>query len=446
MTPMSLAARSFAIRALGAVLVALAAFATVALVARAQAPEGPPAGTPEGIVITIQPPSNGKPAEIPLADLGDGDINTPYKLAQPNGAPPKTVNVKGPSVLAVLKASQTNFNYSRIDIAKPDGSTLTITKDQIQSVRPPLFYTDDQGVTHFIGSPGADGVVPLEAQFAVSGPITLTQLPPPRLNIVLSPKKKKIKLGGSVSFSARVTGARAGETVRYEWAISGTDNGRKFDRWGAVGQDSATHTEKFPRKDRLYKVRVAAWVDGDREGSVVAVSEITVGNPDLESGKKKNGETGPDDTGSTGGTGGTGTGGYDGGDYGGGDGGYSGGYTPSYTPPAYTPPAPAPTPPPPEPVDPPELPDIATSDATTVEGNLLADASDPPPTSLLESAAKAANNGKPSESAGGAGVPEAAISIAGVLALLGLGAGLEFREGKLPRLRVPRLPLPRRGA
>jgi len=444
MALMSLASRSLAIRALGALLVAVAALATVALVARAQTPEPPPAAPPaettEGVTITIQPPNEAKPVEIALAEVGQ-DIETAYKLANADGTPPRTVTIKGSSVLEVLEASQTNFNYSRIDIAMPDGGTFTVTKDQINDVKPPVFWTDDQGVTRFIGPPGDDGVVPAEAQFEVSGALTMTQHPPPRLDITLRPDEKKVKLGGSVSFAAKVTGAKVGEVVLYEWTQRGTANGKKWDRWAVVGGAGATHTQKFPRKDRLYQVRVAAWVEGDRDGSVVAVAEITVGDPKLEGEKDDEQDAGSGDGGSSGGSsGGSGTG-YGGGGYS--DGGYSGGYTPAYTPPAYTPP-PAPAPPPLEPV--PDSPDSSTSTGTTVEGNLLADASDPPPTSLLESAAEAARDRQPSDADGGASVPEAAISIVGVLALLGLGAGLEFREGKLPRLRIPRLPLPRRGA
>jgi hypothetical protein len=84
------------------------------------------------------------------------------------------------------------------------------------------------------------------------------------------------------------------------------------------------------------------------------------------------------------------------------------------------------------------MPDIATS-GTTVEGNLLADVSDPPPSNILESAARAARDGNPKDPGpDGGGVSEAAISIVGVLALLALGAGIETRQGRLPRPRLPR--------
>ncbi|NLT06756.1 MAG: hypothetical protein GXY03_10675 [Solirubrobacterales bacterium] len=433
---MPFAVRPLALRVLGAALVALAVLATAALVARAQEPEPPPVEeAAEGVTITIQPPNEAKPVEIALSEV-DQDIDTTYKLATADGEP-ATVAIKGSSVLAVLEAAKTDFNYSRIDIATPDGRTISIGRDQIEDVKPPVFYTDEQGVTHFAGAPGEDGVVPLEAQFTVAdGAVTLVQQSAPRLNIKVTPAEKEIKLGGSVAFTAKVTGARADETVRYEWSMQGSDDGKKWRSppLTSIGGDSATHRQKFARKDRVYKVHVAGWVDGDRDNSVVAVSRITVGDPDLDGEKEKEGGEGTDDSGTSTGTGG--------GSYGGYSDSY-GGYTPSYdSGSTYTPP-PAPAPAPVEPV--PDPPDIATSTGTTVEGNLLADASDPP-TSLLESMAGKSSDGEATDADGGAGVPEAAISIAGVLALLGLGATLEFREGKLPRVRVPRLPLPRRGA
>jgi hypothetical protein len=388
----------------------------------------PSAHAQAGIEVTIQPPNGGQPASILTTDV-TGDITASYKIRAASGGAPTIINViKGVSLRQLLEKTGTDFGFETIEVKRPDGSTLTITKDQVEDPRnQPVFYVDENGVTNFIGPRvGGASVVESENYFPVSGPLTFTQQAQSKLKVSISPKKKKIELGGSVRFQATVSGQDAGETIAYTWGINGkkqTQGGSRF-------------TQKFPSKDGVYEFLVAARIEGS-DVSTAAVAKITVGDPDKADDEQTGSGDATDGSGSGTGTGtGTGGSGYDSGST----------YTPSYTP---TPsPAPAPTPPPTPSTPPADVPDIATS-GTTVEGNLLADVSDPPPSSILESAARAAREGKQSDdesAADGAGVSEAALSIAGVLALLALGAGIETREGRLPRWRAPHLRLPRRAA
>lgn len=370
-----------------------------------------------GVSVTIQPPGDGTPQTISTDDVTPDIRDQSYKVGSQ-----RIAVARGVSILALLDKADANFDYAAIEIPRGDGSTLRLTKDQVEDIKPAGFYTDDQNVTHFIGPTGRNGTVATSDYFTVGESITLVQQRASKLKVTISPDRKKIELGGSVSFRARVSGAVEGETVTYEWWLEG-----KKPRFGGEG-----FTQKFPKKDGVYKFSVSVGIEGSG-ATTTKVAIITVGDPK----KAEDEQVGDGDAGSGSDGGGT-TGGSDGGS------GYDGssGYTPSYTP--STPPAPAmPTPPPippPTPSKPSQPPDIATS-GTTVEGNLLADVSDPPPSNILESAARAAREGKQKrdEQAGdGAGVSEAALSIAGVLALLGLGAGIETRQGRLPRLRLPR--------
>lgn len=289
-------------------------------------------------------------------------------------------------------------------------------KEQVENrLAQPVFFADAQGRMRFIW-PTADGsAIPARNYFSVPSHIFLTQRAQQRLKVEISPSSKKIRPGGTITFRATTSGVRSGETVAYYWWLADKTPRRGGER----------HVQDFPEKEGVYGVHVSAIIEraGVRD---TGYAKITVGDPDSKDeeqtgpGDRTTGSETPDASSPTPTTG-------------------PAPDTPSTMP--VSPPSPTPvpaTPPsPPEPADPPDIP----ISGTTVEGNLLADASDPLPTSILESAAQAAREGrqKNDTAADGADVPEAAISIAGVLALLALGAGIENRQGRRLSLRRPRL-------
>jgi hypothetical protein len=395
----------------------IAVFAALALVAATATAEA-------GVTVVIQPPGATDPKSISLDDV-QPDIGTgapqPFRIAKPGGGTQRVEVTNGVSLQKVLSEAGLNFNYVTIGIPREDRSMLTLTKEQVKDPRnQQVFYTDPQGVTRFIGPGQANGIVLFKDHFEFDGNGMLLQRSQSKLTVTISPTKKKIDLGGSITFKATVSGNLPDESVTYTWGLAG----RKQTVAGS------SFTQKFPKKDDVFKFLVAVRVDGS-ETSVTDVATITVGDPEKADEEQTGGGEG--DTGSDGGTtDGSGTGGSS--TY------TPSTYTPSYTPAPITPPEPTPTPTPtPEPT-----PDIATS-GTPVEGNLLADVSDPPPSNILESAAQAARQGKQDDEAtdGDVGVSEAAISVFAALALLGLGAGIETRQGRRPRLR---LRLPRRAS
>jgi hypothetical protein len=361
-----------------------------------------------GVSVTIQPPGNADAVSIHTGQVSDAEMDIrdqTYKIAKPSGGFREIEVARGVSLLKVFELAGASFNYATAVVIRRNGTDLVLTRDAIKEIGENFFYTDAQGRTYFVGPEQSDGVVAHRDYFE-AGPMNITQYAESRLKVKISPSEKKIEPGGTITFKATVTGAGADDTVSYKWWLS-----------GKRPQDGgSTYIQDFPNEDDVYRVSVAVRVAGSTR-SETAVATITVGDPD----KADEEQIGGGDA-----TVGSGTS----------DGGTSGvapTYTPTPAPVAPATPAPTPTP------DPVEPPDITTS-GTPVEGNLLADASDPPPSNLLESAAAAARDGKQEDdsAADGAGVPEAAISIAGVLALLGLGAGIESRQGRLPRPRLPR--------
>ncbi len=364
-----------------------------------------------GVTVMIQPQGNGNPKEISTDDV-QPDIGTgtpqPFRIAKPGGGTRQVEVSDGVSLQKLLSETGTAFGFDVLQMTRADGSTLTITKDQIKDPRnQQVFYTDPQGVTRFIGPRQDNGIVLAKDYFEVSGTIILAQRSASKLKVTISPGKKKIDLGGSITFKATVSGNEPDEAVIYTWWLAG--------RKQTVAGPS--FTQKFPKKDDVYKFFVAVRIDGSEVSKTVSAN-ITVGDPEKAGEEQAGG--GDSNTGS----------------YGDGTLGTDGTGSSSYTP---VPSTPTPAPPTLSP-DTPKPPDIATS-GTPVEGNLLADVSDPPPSNILEAAAQAAREGKQKDDkadGGDVGVSEAAVSIFAALALLGLGAGIETRQGRLPRLRLPR--------
>ena len=404
MSPMPSLPRSVGRRALSAAV--LAAIAAVALLAPAQA-ELPT------VEITIQPPKGQK--VFAYLDQLDPDINTDYPIRE-RGKPETTLEVQeGVSVFEILDSKSLHEDYGFVEIVRPNGTLLRIGSDDVDDA---FFYQDVSGVVRFFRVSRSPRDYNARDHFRIQddAAVTLTQTPA-ELKVDLSADKRKIQPGESVDFAVEVSGAAPG--TRYEFSWNFGDGSRAS---GSKPERSHVFDDQG-----IYSVTVTAKARGSNLRSEGNVLDIEVGDPDEAENDVPAGD------GTSGGAG------------------YAPSsptpYTPSYTPPPATstpvPPTP-PTPPPPKPAKPPA---ISTS-GTTVEGNLLADVGDSPQSGILESAARAERDGNPrrDDAPDGADVPEAALSIAGVLALLGLGAGIETRQGRLPRLRRPRLALPRRGA
>ena len=382
---------------------------------------------PGQIEVTIVKP-DGTTEIVRTADVADPDIDTSYRVRQADGTT-QTVEVRdGISIRALLAEVEAELGYAKVQFPNPNGGVVSLTRKQIDSVLPPVLYADDAGATWFLRAPTGPTDVNAGDHFALPGADLDLEQVGTVLTVEVEASRKKVDPGESVRFTASVSGGPAGADYTYDWVFG---DGKKQDDGGRVVR------HRF-EEEGSYKVVVGVSID-DAKRSDPGTVRVQVGDPkqsdeDREGGGDNGAAGAPDSGGSTGSDGGSS---YDGGST----------YTPSYTPPPVTSTPVPPTPTPPPAPKPPKPPDVATS-GTTVEGNLLADVGDPPPSGILESAAAAARDGNPKDDDGpdGADVPEAALSIAGVLALLGLGAGIETRQGRLPRLRRPRLPLPRRGA
>jgi PKD domain len=368
-----------------------------------------------GVSLTVQP-TRGEPVTVSTDGLDPEIIDAVYTVRERDGTV-EDVRVTGFSIRQLLERANLDTGYGTVEMTRPDGRMLAFSRKQINSSEPPppVIYTDEAGVTRFLRPQWGNEVNAVD-DFEVSGTLALTLNERSPIKVTVSASPEEIEAGESVTFEASASGGRTDDYV-FHWDF----------RDGTSKKGPAREVPHKFKKRGEYRVQVTASLPGEHSDAVE--TEVTVGEPE-ESDRDRSGggtdTTGGADGGPTDGSGGGGT-----------TSGATSPPTPSYAPPAYTPPTPAPyKPAAPTPPSSTPAPGVAT-DGSFVEGNLLADAGDPPSGGILESAARAARDGTPRDSDEGGGVPEAALALAGALALLGLGAALELRQG--PTLR------PRRG-
>jgi hypothetical protein len=349
-----------------------------------------------GVTVTIVPPGGGPGETISTDDIANGEMRLTYSVRRADGGIDRIDVAGGVSIRQLLARTGTDAGYVAIEIPRPGGGNLRLTEDDVISHFPPGFYTDAQGVTRFIGAT-EDGAVAADDHFAVGATLVLTQKSPSKLSVRVSPREKTVDAGESFELSARAKGAEAGDAYTYKWHLRGKKE--------VLGTRKTLSHELDA--DGSYRIVVDVGIEGSDQ-TVSDYADVQVGDP-----KDSEGPDGvPNDTDGTDPLGGSTA-------------------SPGFTPPApVTPATPTPSPVPPAPTpDPTDPPGIVT-DGTTVEGNLLADVGNPPSSSILDSARRAARDGAPrDDQADGAGVSEAALGIAGLLGLLALGAGIELRQG-----------------
>jgi PKD domain len=349
-----------------------------------------------------------------------------YAIRDRNGRDREPVVVgfgDGISIRQILDQESAD-DYGTVDLVIA-GRTVHLTKKQVDNPNSsPMLYVDDAGEVFFLRPSTGPSDYNASDHFRVTTAAIQLEQTPARPKLRLSADDRRIEPGESVAFDVEVTGGLPGAKYQFTW-VFGDDSDQE-----RTSRSFNTHTFA---KEGTYRVFVTGKAPDSMRSDPSNVVKIQVGD-----GKEEEPPPATSSPGSGTGTG-TGTG--------------SSGYTPSVPTTPVTPSTPStPAPPPSDPLD---TPGITTDSGTPVEGNLLADASTPPATSILESAAEAAREAKQKDDDDdpSASVPDAAFAFAGVLALMGLGAGMELRQGRplswaalRRRAGALRSRLPRRGA
>lgn len=348
-----------------------------------------------GIEVTIYPPKGGM-EHVWLNEIDDPEVNTVLDIRREGRAVRRVPIKDGISVLQILQEASLDVRYGFVEIERPDGSKLVLTKGDVEHPRPPVFYVGSDGDVRFLRPSLGEGDYNQRDHFEIRGAAVSLVQKKSELDVEVTPAEKTIDVGDSVTFKTEVRNGPTGVSYEYDW---------NFDDGTTKSDGSSQETHKFTKSgsfDVLVAVRIAG---SDRSDS--ATADVEVGDPK---------ESAEDQTGGGSSTGTSDSGTYDG------IGTTSSGTSSSTT--TTTPSSPTPTPS----FDSQTTPSIATA-GPTVSGNLLADVSTPAPSNILESAAKAAREGTPKDDdADGATVPEAVFSILVLLVLLTLGAAMEQRQ------------------
>jgi hypothetical protein len=390
---------------LAAALFALALLAAVA----------PAASAKDGQVTVRAAGTTNESVTVKLSDLGGNDINNrSYRLAS------GPVTISGHSLLRIMEAADAESDAIDVDtipaieIDRPSGAPVTISGEEMRNPSafrdgPPVFY-EDNGATVFV-MPGRGNANGNRYRFTFA-PVGITIQTGTSFEVGISASRTRIKAGESVRFTATVSGQPQGERLTYTWSF-----GDGTTRTTSTGRIDHTFTDdgEFP---------VVVEVSG-ASGSGQSGVLVTVGKADKKPERKPEGNDGNNGAGNPDGSGGTGGGSGGSGSGGSGFGSGSGGTGSGPT-------SPPPSGDSPDPVQPPaadrEKPrDQARADGLeTVTGQLIDPASGAPVT-VSPQVIEQADPAPESSEQGGFGVPGAALTLAGVALLLGLGGFAELR-------------------
>jgi hypothetical protein len=275
-------------------------------------------------------PKNAPPLVLPGGQLR-GIANLPartYTLPPDSATPGKKVTLAGVSIGSLL--ARGGISAERVQVVKKNGGSYVVTPANFGSA----FVADSGSTTYFIRSQG--GIL---AEFTETTDVPLeVSVDGGDLAIRVTRSRKKIKVGESVTFSAKVRFGAPGTTYSYTW-----DYGE-----GPVNGAQVTATAKIPGilfaqvevrdNDSSCTVRC-----GGTEQIQVEVGDV----PEQPPAPTAGGANGtPGGAGSSGGTGGGGAGGSGGGT---GSGTGTGGEDSTATPKPEPAPEPKPPPPPPKP-------------------------------------------------------------------------------------------------
>lgn len=395
-----------------------ATFLAAVLALTALAAAAPVASAKDGQVTVRAAGITNESVTVRLSDLGGNDINNRnYRLAS------GPVTISGHSLLRIMEAADAESDAIDVDtipaieIDRPSGSPVTISGEEMRNPSafrdgPPVFY-EDNGATVFV-MPGRGSGTGNRYRFNLA-PVGITVQSGASFEVGIAASRTRIKAGQSVRFTASVSGQSKGERLTYTWSFG----------------DGTTRTTSTPRIDHTFRdegefpvvVEVSGTSGSDQDGLLIKVGKAgkkPEKKPDGNEGN--NGAGNPDGSGGTGGgTGGSGSGGSGFGTGSGGDG-SGAGFSPVPSSDGGTPNPVQPLAPDRE--KPKEQP--PADGLETVTGQLIDPASGAPVTGDPQ-VVEQADPAPESSEQGGFGVPGAALTLAGVALLLGLGGFAELR-------------------
>lgn len=214
--------------------------------------------------VTVNFARGGGSKTLSLSSLTSNfDVSAQFKLVGASGQT-TTKQINGISLRALLDSAGADPTYSAVEIARPGGGKVVVSRVQIeQGELPPVVY-EDAGRTTFLRPWSGSGDQNVRDVVSAS-PLVISQVDGLNYGLKAKASTSKTKAGQRVSFSATASGA-AGQKLEYTWVFA--------DGTTATG---AAVKHRF-KKRGYYRVLVSVRGAGEAGSSSVVVP-IQVGKP-----------------------------------------------------------------------------------------------------------------------------------------------------------------------
>lgn len=237
-------------------------------------------------------------ATVTLASLESKfDVNEQYVIRGASGST-QSEQVRGISIAALLAAVNAELGYGGVEIARPDGGSVFISKAQIDAGAPAPVVYESAGQVRFLRPSSGDGDANAGDMVSTSGTLVIRQTERPRVEVDAKASKSKAKVGETLKFTAKVTGTGAGENYTVTWLFG---DGTK-----ATGL-AVSH--RFKKRGN-YKVIATVATSGDNPVNHSDVAPVQIGktvkSKKNRSGGGNNDASGAPDSGASDGTSGSG--------------------------------------------------------------------------------------------------------------------------------------------
>lgn len=173
------------------------------------------AAAPVGIEVTVTKPDGTQ--ESILTDEVSQDVDATYDVRRPDGTTKEKIT--GISIRALLDELDAAEDYGKLEIVKPNGGTLTLTKEKVDHILPPVLYADEAGTTRLLVNDGA--------HFALRDSTIAIEQIAAALKVEVEASPKKVEAGERVKFSASVSGGASDADYFFDWNFD--DGERKRD-------------------------------------------------------------------------------------------------------------------------------------------------------------------------------------------------------------------------
>lgn len=343
--------------------------------------------------VTIKGPQGGPDITRELSDLtAQFDVDADYDVRSSSGLV-RSEPIRGISIDALFKAVNADTAYRGVNVLRPNGGSVFISKAQVTAAAPSPVIYESGGEVRFLRPSYNERDNNAVDLVSAGGNLILQQTADSSLKITAKASKTKAKARESVKFTATVEGIGAGEQTEISWVFADGKTGK-----------GAEVSHRFSKRG-VYRVLATVKTAGSGLSSS-AVVQVQIGNP-VKSDKKRSGGGNNDAAGAP--------------DSGASDGQSGSGDT-----------AATDTTTEPEQRRKKQQPKVDET-LTPITGQLLDPTATPTPEQQSELAARSGTQSDPQNQGSAAGIPSEAIGVAGALGLLGFGFILEL--GAFARFR-----------